>query len=83
MEGKGKNCGYVEVDYPVDTAGNNKIWVCYCKYTACMNMTGAYTHITPLVPIGQYFLSMAEHGAELTPEEEDKFYKKVMKTKLI
>lgn len=30
-------CGFVEVNYPIGTAGNNKIWKCYCKTTNCQN----------------------------------------------
>lgn len=31
------NCGFIEVNYPIDTAGNHRIWKCYCRTTYCLN----------------------------------------------
>lgn len=33
------SCGFIEVSYPVDTTGNNKIWKCFCGTTACILTT--------------------------------------------
>ena len=32
-------CGLIEVNYPVNTAGDRKVWKCYCNSTAC-NFSG-------------------------------------------
>lgn len=31
-------CGFVEVNYPVNSAGDRKVWKCYCKTTNCQNV---------------------------------------------
>jgi len=63
------NCGWVEVNYPVDSAGNRHVWHCECKTTACQKPTN-------------HFVEMY-NDRELSQAEEERFYKKVFKTNLI
>ena len=49
-----QKCGWVEVNYPVDTAGNNKIWKCYCKTTMCQKIGTMIFNDNLSISAGQY-----------------------------
>lgn len=61
-----------------DSAGQPvMVRVCYCGTTACMQMTDwSY-------PLPKDYSQIGGIETELSPEEEKKFYEKVMRTDLI
>lgn len=40
-----KNCGYVDVGYPVDSIGNTHIWKCECGTTNCQKPVNFFEEI--------------------------------------
>lgn len=40
-----KNCGYVDVGYPVDSIGNTHIWKCECGTTNCQEPVNFFEEI--------------------------------------
>lgn len=67
-QNKHKNCGFVNVGYPVDTSGDSMLWKCECETSACTAPKN-------------YFEEMYKEREE--KEMEEMFYKKVFKTELL
>ncbi len=69
MKEKHTNCGWVDAGYPINTAGDRMIWHCECDSTGCLK------------PINHFEEMYREN--ELSKSEEEKFYKKVFKPKML
>ncbi len=69
------NCGQFIESY--DTAGRPVYgWKCYCGTTACLKQR-------PIQDFSSIQVFKTKKIEELTPEEEDIFYKKALGTKLL